>query len=183
MSKSMTIPTECNDLKAIFGGISEMMMPLGCLIITVLAIACAGRWQSARFNFMAYSQSSFIFDRVFLNIAFSSFFVFLAVPISLLNFSAYFFTVGSLLIFGCNSSTASFTNGIQSAFSTAVQAKFRDGFDYLALRTGLCYDGLKHGFFLIKKLCLGPVTGHILWPAYLIVCNSNQNTSINSIKD
>ena len=53
--------------------------------------------------------------------------------------------------------TAGFAGKGSAIFCVAVLIKFRDRFNFLASRALLRYDGLEHGFFLYKKLCLEPL--------------------------
>lgn len=76
----VTKTTKGDNVKPMFGFISEMVMPEMCIFATVLAIACAGAWQSSRLDLMAYGQSSLDFVGVFLSV---KFFGFLAVCFAL----------------------------------------------------------------------------------------------------
>lgn len=53
---------------------------------------------------------------------------------------------------------------LKPIFATIRFIKLRNMLNLLASATLFCYDGFRHGFFLVKKLCLEPFVGHS--PAY-----------------
>ena len=55
-------------------------------------------------------------------------------------------------------------------FFCAILMKFRNYLNNLAMTTSFCFNSLRHGFFLIKKLCLEPLQTQYLCGSFY--CNS-----------
>ena len=49
---------------------------------------------------------------------------------------------------------------VMSIFFSGVFREFGYWLDFFARRALFCYNSLRHGFSLIKKLCLEPITAH-----------------------
>lgn len=83
---------------------------------------------------------------------------------SIISFIAYvvsIFTFLCLSIFLLGSCFTRFALVEKSVLSCMAFRKFRSGLELFASTTSFCYDWLKHGFFLCKKLCLEPFRPNI----------------------
>ena len=89
------------------------------------------------------------------------------------------FTTFSLPIFAHAFIIANFANIVITIFSSVVFVKVRQWFDLLAFRAFSGYDWLRHGFLLIRKLCLEPVAGYTLRSAHSILLT---NRFLSNIK-
>ncbi len=70
------------------------------------------------------------------------------------------FLVGFIIFPLVVCSFAILTPNLKSVLSRSVFVKFRNWLNFFASTTVFCYDLLKHGFFLSKKLCLELITAH-----------------------
>ena len=61
-------------------------------------------------------------------------------------------------------------------FRCTILLKFRKCLNFLATRTSFCFNQFRHGFFLVKKLCLEPFTEPISVFG-LFYCNSKLHAS------
>jgi len=64
---------------------------------------------------------------------------------------------------------AFFTPGLPPVPVVAATAKQIHGFGFLAFGAGFLYDAVRHGLFLIKRLCSGPMTGYAPFSARSII--------------
>lgn len=105
----------------------------------------------AAFALSVNSQVSFLVSLTFfgLTVGFFSSLAFIALFVSLLASPAIF-----ALLIGCLTTLAL---RMQPVFGRTVFAEFRDFFNFLAFRASFCFNYLRHGFFLIKKLCSEPL--------------------------
>ena len=71
------------------------------------------------------------------------------------SYSSFTFTAFMIYFIGDFSTT--FALPLETVFCTAILRKFSDWFNLLASAALFCYDCFRHGFFLIKKLCLEPL--------------------------
>ncbi len=180
-SFNMTRNTNRFNVKPVLGFIAGMVV-LFCLLGAVMALLGIGTRQFASRNSMIYSilgftliwmagvetfLSSFAFFAftvtssggfTFFTLVSSSMssFAFIALGVMSFNhFAIFAFTILLLVKF-----LASFTLSVKSIFFTAVFTKLRERFDLFAMKALFCYDRLRHGFLLTRKLCLEPVAVH-----------------------
>lgn len=59
--------------------------------------------------------------------------------------------------------SAFLANAVMPVFHCSVFMKFRDFLNFLAMTALFCYDWFRHGFFLLKKLCLEPLQAQYLY--------------------
>ncbi len=144
----------------ILGFISFMVVVLlGWLVTEKTIKVCCGK-HSVALNSVIYPSSCFSFNRISLSVFRHSLFSFF----SFLPFKKRFSMINVL---------AFSARRIQSIFFVFVFVKFRKRLNLFAFRTLLCYDLLRHSFFLIKKLCLEPITAHtVVGLSYCTVFNN-----------
>ncbi len=151
-----------------------MMMVFSCLLTTGTFHRIRIRQFAGR-DGIANLAHSFISLRVFFSLFGDSFYlVGLALcspPVSFLDYLGPFalllffivedafvgFIVSSHIFF-----KTVFTLRLKARFSISSFTKLRGGFVLLASTTSFCYDLLKHVLFLVKRLCLEPVSSYIL---------------------
>ena len=169
MNNLMTRNTNRNYIKPTLFGIAFVVMVMLCLRRTAMAFKSIGSWQFTRINSVIngiYSFNSFRVSKfpapisnfiLFASIiAIRGSLTFLCFAISFLSFALGLFCFISLRV----SPMADYAVTSISTWPAVVSMKLRNGFNLFAFSTGLCYDLLRHRFFLIKKLCLEPVSGH-----------------------
>lgn len=160
MLNSITRTAKRNDIELMFWLVALTMMVHGGLLAAVLASACLCALHTATGNCVRYSYSGF-----------ASF--------GILGLTAKHTIVLCSFIFGCLAvcrksglefrsitiASATLANALstkiaKAVFATLVSAKIIESFDFLAVAALLCYHGLRHGFFLPKKLCLELPAGY-----------------------
>lgn len=189
MELFMTFNTFRNNIKPVFFSIAFMVMVLASLRST-LAFQSFYRRQFSRFNCHSDSRASFAFQGKFQSLLCGLFSLELSSLFALvisLSISSTFLTafvivpvclnLGNLIVF-LNASFA-LISGIQLAaikslvrsvainatrlmFVFRFTASMKAGYilNFLAHNAFLCYCTLRHGFFLVKKLCLEPTAAH-----------------------
>jgi len=156
MKDAMATITKWMHGKSKFFHVTNMMIYL-CLLAAKFADFCFHRSHPSCFNRILDSMLGFNF-----------LFVVLAIfrrPTSpcwaFLVFSA-FFAISYFAFFGASVlSTAQplalFTTPLKAIFSRFIFIKLAERLNVIALRALFCYNLLRHGFFLIKKLRLEPL--------------------------
>ena len=139
MNLSMTMNTNRNNIKPAFWCITGMMI-LFCLHFTAMTTQSVGARQFATPNSSRHNIFRFMPFRV-------------PSAVALISFLAYSFAFFCLVILFFTD----FAFIAMPIFSCVVIVKFRDCFGLLATSASFCYDWFRHGFFLIKKLCLEPL--------------------------
>jgi len=107
-------------------------------------------------------QVSFISSLAFsaLFVFFLSYFALAALAESSTGCSAFF----TLAITFC----AIFTVAFKTTFPIKSFKKLRNGLYFFAYRASFCYDRFRHGFFLVKKLRLEPITAQTVVGSFYI---------------
>lgn len=146
----MTFNTHRNNLKGL-GIVWVMILP--CLFA---ALTFKGIWtrQFTCFDSVIDDITSFDFFRKTVAVPSPPSFTFFALLVALANLFKFFTLV---ICF-----TAFFASALRPVFSTAISVKFRKRFCLIAIPAFLCYDSLRHVLFLVKRLCLGPVSSYTL---------------------
>ncbi len=177
-----------NNVKPMFLGIPKVVMPVVRLLIAIDTYHCLRFLKNTCFNCSADCISGFYSFRMNKIIFFMSFFliytslftfsiqlglsfadrcfliVFMIIFIftrSLIYISPFFMFFGFSFFFAINYH-ARFTFVLFPKCISPVVMKLRNWFNFLASRTFSCYNSLRHGFFLIKKLCFEPLEGQPL---------------------
>lgn len=118
------------------------------------------------------------FSLLRLCISFSRSLALVGVNIALVCGAKAFLTLLALCVY----SFASLALIVPAKFTRLVSAKFVKSFRFLATRTCFGYDGLKHSFFLSKKLCPEPFAGTIPQVARFISAHHTRVTATNNNK-
>lgn len=162
MDISMTTSAQSNNLKPMLARVTQMMMTFLCLF-AARTLKGFYRREVAPTNSYHYStfsltfirflvRSHFGFTLVGLTVGFCCIYPFFALIVELISLYTFLALFVFFLAFDALS--------LKSVFSGAVFIKLRNGFSFFAHTTFFCYDWLRHVFSLIKKSCLGPVTGY-----------------------
>ena len=170
MKFTMTPITHRNYMKSSLGFVTGMMIYF-CWFSTEPAF-CGVHWRQ-----FAYLDG--IFDSVvsfdFFLVMFAIFSRTLSSSWTSLVFAAFFtvsyFTFFSVSILLMSFSLALFTSPTKVIPSGFVFEKFTKRFNFFALPARFCYNWFRHGFSLIKKLCLEPLESQSL-------CGSSYYTSL-----
>ncbi len=137
-------------------------MMILCCLCAARALLCVGSRQFASSNSIIDSIFSFNSFGVFLTVSLCALvknsFAFCGLTILFIIFALYGAALLCLLILRHISVFARFTLRLMTIFLAFIHVKFRNGLDLLTRRATF---GNNHGFFLTKKLCLGPVSGYI----------------------
>jgi len=172
----MTNSTKCNNIKPVLFGVAFVMVVMNSLVsATTQSGVCrkefAGSYSGlnghtrlfsywisifrvisllARFIFVAFAKiAKIFFSRIFAFRAFCGCLSFYGAPIPLHgSFSRLTFAVNSC---------ATFTAIRFAKWISFTCTEFGNIFDFFARVTLSCYNLFRHGFFLIKKLCLEPL--------------------------
>ena len=113
------------------------------------------------FLFFGPNQSSFF--------CFSIFTCFFSIFFASLNYAPFYFCFFGLIMFSVIFLFTDFTVRDKTIFVSATPMKLRQRFNFFTLRTSFCYNRFRHGFFLIKKLCLEPVTKYAFVAGLFII--------------
>ena len=124
-----------------------------------------------------------------LSILRNSIFAFFAIAVPFIT-SLTFFALAKLFLVSLVScalivcSLTILTTCLKSISRRTVFVIFRGRFYFFAMTASFCYDCLRHGFFLIKKLCLEPVARYTLavGSLYYTIPPQNINTKISILK-
>ena len=158
----MTRTTYRNNIKKMLRFVSEMVVVLFCLFVTVMAFQNFKSRQFAISNCVAYGTCCSSVFGMGIPIMTQSLqmgnFTFLALVIMFVRN----FTLFCLLIFCIMFRHAFFAITVIAIFALCILMKFRNGFGYLAFGTSLYYDCLSHIRFLSKRQWLEPVGSTIL---------------------
>ena len=166
----MTSFTNWDNIKLVFTFVSFMMVIFLCY--------CKAKITHQRFRRNKFSYSDGVFDRIFcFNLFWMAGFVLFFIFSSLLfAFIRLFISFSPTLIcFFARFCAIRFSVIFSPAlFATIIsRAKLRKWLNFFALRTSFCYDLLRHGFFLVKKLCLEPVAAHTaVGSSYINILNT-----------
>lgn len=165
----MTRNTNRNNVKPMLFCIAFVVMVLLRLVVATVAFFGIGSWESfvpnliinCIFCLATFWETSLVpVSTVFCaNSSFSCFGVKLPAILTFVSFfvslkiskPSFTFVVGFL---------ACFTHRLESIRTGTVFVKFKNRLNLLACGTSFGYDLLRHSFFLIKKLCLEPVSGY-----------------------
>lgn len=188
---TMTRYAHWNNIKPIFIGIAFVVMVLLCCF-TTRTPKIGGWFYFSRHYAIGYGVPGTMFNGVFKILLFSSEFTFLVLSVfscvncaflgfikSLSTIPSHFLSLLGVEVFFASqfmrqfafySLRISFSVGVGAFFTIVVMPifikfvfiEFRKWFDLFATSALFCYDCFRHGFFLIKKLCLEPVVRHNL---------------------
>ncbi len=175
----MTFDTKSNNTKPMLGLIAFV-------VVVFLRLFCARTYQGVwTRQFMAsdsipYCKSRFYFNGMFSSVLFLSGLAFVCLLVSffndlpfyalLVNLGGKFACVALLIVLAgiftfvrlAISSLARFTLVSNAVFGCISFIEIRNIFSFLAMATLFCYNWLRHGFFLFKKLCLRAVQAQYL---------------------
>jgi len=162
--------THRNNIQKIFRCITEVVMIMFCLFVTVMAFRNFKSGQFAISNCVAYGTCCSSVFGMGIPIMMQSLqmgnFTFLALVITFVRN----FTLFCSLIFCIMFRHAIFAITVMTIFALCIIMKFRNGFSYLTFGTSLCYDCLSHFRFLSKRLWLGPVAARtVIGSFYYII--------------
>ncbi len=165
VKEGMASPTKWCYHKSVSFFVAWMMIFL-CLLAAKEATSLVYRFQLSHpycvfngiFGGYLFGIFTFIYSFVFSSLlfAFSGLFVFTIYISSLLSALFCSTYIGPIFV------TTNPTVILQIIFRDTIFIKLRKWFNFLALRTLFCYGLLRHGFFLIKKLCLEPLQDQFL---------------------
>ena len=172
MQAYMTEHTYWDDVGFMLFGIAVMVVVLLGLC-TAWAHKRLGWRQSANTDEVAYPLSGSFAARLLRASLFissgASEFPERTVPV----FRALASVVGSslwrLIVASCVCVSARFAPEAQTAFCRRIFVEVACWLFNLAFRAGLRYDAFRHGLFLIKRLCSGPMTGYTPFSARSII--------------
>ncbi len=170
MNKRMTHITDRNYFVSSLFAISFMVMVLSSLILALKTLQGGWVWNHATLNFAANASGTYLLYSVLFVCLTGCFQSFFTTIISFCDLSAIICFVVFLHVFSLVVFIALLTKRLYSLFRLFSFMKFNQGFNLFAFSTLFCYGWFRHGFFLIKKLCLEPDTAHTV-PAWFIVSN------------
>ena len=145
MNYPMAFFTNRNNIKLVFRFVTVPMVVLLCLFKTIKTL------QSTYFSHFTCPDS-------ILHSPFCSYFIWIRNTVS----CATVFTIFALPVLFLVGICAIFTRIIIAITSGLAFVKFRNEFNLLAATASSCYNRFRHGFFLIKKLCLEPLQDRFL---------------------
>ncbi len=154
----MAVSTRRNNIKQVFRGISLVMVIFCCWFAAVKTDQRSDFWQILNFNSSLNSSTSDGVHRVLNHILPSCVLALFAGYIFRGIYFLEFFDIFLFPLFQIGRKTG-FTPTIISVFSKSVLAKVGQWQDLCAIGTSFCF---RHGFFLVKKLCLGPLQAQYL---------------------
>ena len=159
MQINMALRTDWNDIKAMFIRISVVVM-IFCCHFPAFALQGRRGWHSSHPHFMMKSVSGdtlMWIDKVLFNLCTS-----VDLPASSGVAISAFRESPMLRVPICFSMCfiACLATVFVFAWRCVVCGKLRQWLDNLAFVASLCYDRFRHGFLLVRKLCLGPIKGH-----------------------
>lgn len=172
-----------NYIEPMLFGVAFMVVVFFCLRWAIVALKGFSSSQFAGSNSVHYGSSGLnaiwelqlhpLVGRFVAGFSFFSLSIFLAtsqmrnlslfrLPVFLVGSFMSKFTVRCLSILIHSRKVALFTPTIMSVLAKSGPVELRKVFNLLAFRTLLCYDQLRHVFFLIKKSCLEPISSYTL---------------------
>ncbi len=158
----MTFTTNRNNIKPVLFSITFVVMILCCLHFTITAFKRAGMWHKTFFDFRPYICRCHFLSSISTIRSSGLQYSFFAMLIP----TSYCFTCFCLAIFSCVYFLIFCATWLARCsmfiFSSFCFIKTINGFNFFASTTSFCYDLLRHGFFLIKKLCLEPLQDRFL---------------------
>lgn len=186
----MTNTAYSNNIKPMLFGIAFMVMVFFGLF-TAGTFQGVRAWQYASSNSIIDSGSGLQPQWVFSpNLSISAFlfsFPFFGLSVSLVRYFPFFastapplcyFALFSLLISAALYKSALFALTTTSIFGLGAFIKIGSVFNFLASRTLFCYFSLlKHGFFLLKKLCI-----ELVIRPFLVASSFYYTTSLGGVK-
>ncbi len=153
----MTTNTNRNHIISVSSIVTFMVVVMSSLLRTISTFLCCRVRHFASSNSIPNAGSANLLHSV-LFIPFANCIQGLCAPSV---FSCSFLTFFSLAIFSfvltVVYSIASFTYRPLSVFTSFLIMKFGEFFNFLATSTSFCFNWFRHGFFLVKKLCLEPL--------------------------
>ena len=165
MNSFMTTFANRNNIEPMFRFIRPMVI-LFCLLAAGAPIMKCWEQFACMNSVIDFASSLCLFGIVFI-ITSVSLFTFFGLIISLSGLFAFFALVILLLVlfvfFGLMILVrAVFASRLQAVTVGAVFMKLRQWKDFLAVRALFCLNGIRHFFFLNKKLCLEPSESYTL---------------------
>ena len=171
----MTLYANRNNIKPMFFGIAFMMMILFCLRRAILTLQCVN------FGHFTSSCSSTHSTFSFFSIWISQVIAFMGSDLNSLTFFALFvsfligfeictffliaflgsFAIFCLLIFFAIFQPTNFALIKMAIFTASIYMKVSKRIRIFAFGSSFCYDWLRHGFLLTRKLCLEPIAGYM----------------------
>ncbi len=152
--------TSRNDIKPVFGFISQTVVILICLLGAVMAIKITRFWEFIKFNSITYNTPGITFICVFFSTAFLCCSAFFALTVSLRARFSNFSTTQTLAILLLRQfcliafspfALAKLTLIMTSKFAFVKFCKLRNWLKLLAGTASFCYDWFRHNVLSSKK--------------------------------
>ena len=181
----MALSTNRKNIEPMFDRVTQIMMIVKSRVKTEIAPQRANFRQFSCCNSVIYSIFCFAAVRILLDVEFAHFSSDFLSPFALLISFEACLSFWRFSISGVLCLIAYFAIRLIAAFFFFGIVKFSNRLDKFALRASFCYNLLRHGRFLNKRLCLGPVTRPILvsgssyFNEYISTCKLNNNNWIN----
>lgn len=157
----MTRNTNRNNIKPVFTRIALVVMVFFCVIAAINTIQCVRPWYFSVYNSTVHNSACFhslwITEAICLRASVFALFAFYGFVIFTIYLVTYNFTLFCGPVFGESFIATWLTLIFMAKFARFIFVKFTKQFNGFACRAFSCYILFRHGFFLIKKLCLEPL--------------------------
>jgi hypothetical protein len=172
----MTYFTDRDDIEMKLWAIAFVMVVFLGMFAAGDARKFRRREHTITFNGIINSLPGFVSLRVFVSMLSHCTFPFFGFLPFRERLAMYSFTFRALSIHFISLATTFTARGTKPIFFLFVLMELRNGLNFLALGTRFCYDLLRHGFFLIKRLCLEPLQTQYLCGSF------NYTTFLSGVK-